>query len=124
MKIETILAFAITCFALKAVPGRGILETVGRGLAHGLRRTFIFILRIFAGDLIYLFLARFGLAMLASAYGEVFVVIRWVGAAYPVYLGIKAWLEPAVPLESASMAPANPQRGFMGGLVMTLVTPK
>ncbi len=124
MSFETIIAFAIACFALMAVPGPGVLATVGRGLAHGLGRTLIFILGIVAGDLIYLFLTIFGLAALASVYGEVFVVIRWVGAAYLVYLGIKAWRAPAVPLDSTSVAPANPVRDFMGGLSMTLGNPK
>ncbi len=124
MSTEAIIALVIACFALMAVPGPGVLATVARGLAHGLGRTLIFILGIVAGDLIYLFLAILGLAALASAYSEIFVVIRWGGAAYLIYLGIKAWRAPAVPLESTSVKPANPVRDFMGGLLMTLGNPK
>ena len=124
MSIETIIALAVACFVLMATPGPGTLATVGRGLAHGLGRTLVFILGIITGDLIYLFLVIFGLAALADAYGEVFIVIRWAGAAYLVYLGIKAWRTPAVSLESVSTQAARPVRDFMGGLSLTLGNPK
>ncbi len=124
MSIETIIALALACFVLMGTPGPGTLATVGRGLAHGLGRTLVFILGIITGDMIYLFLVIFGLAALADAYGEVFVVIRWAGAAYLVYLGIKAWRAPAAPLESISTEAARPVRDFMGGLSLTLGNPK
>ena len=124
MSIETIIALALASFVMMASPGPGTLATVGRGLAHGLGRTLSFILGIVAGDLVYLFLAIFGLAALANAYGEVFVIIRWAGAAYLIYLGVKAWRAPAVPLESVSVEAARPVRDFMGGLSLTLGNPK
>lgn len=124
MSIETILALGLTCFILMASPGPGTLATVARGLAHGLGRTMSFILGIVAGDMIYLFLAIFGLSALASAYSEVFVIIRWAGAAYLVYLGIRAWRAPAVAVDGISTEPARPVRDFMGGLSLTLGNPK
>jgi len=124
MRTETIIALAIASFALMAAPGPGTLATVARGLAHGLGRTMNFILGIVAGDLIYLFLAIFGLSALANAYGEVFTLIRWAGAAYLIFLGIRAWRAPAVALDTASVERARPVRDFMGGLSLTLGNPK
>lgn len=124
MSIESVIALTVACFILMASPGPGTLATIARGLAHGLGRTLVFILGIVAGDLIYLFLAIFGLSALASAYGEVFVVIRWAGAAYLIYLGVKAWRAPTTPLETRPVEAARPVRDFMGGLLLTLGNPK
>lgn len=124
MSIESIIALTVTCFILMISPGPGSLATIARGLAHGLGRTLVFILGIVMGDLIYLFLAIFGLSALASAYGEVFVLIRWIGAAYLIYLGVRAWRAPTTPLEARPVEAARPVRDFMGGLLLTLGNPK
>jgi len=124
MSIESIIALTVACFVLMLAPGPGALATIARGLAHGLGRTVIFILGIVTGDLIYLFLSIFGLSALASTYGEIFVVIRWAGAAYLIYLGIKAWRAPTTPLEARPVEAAKPMRDFGGGLILTLGNPK
>lgn len=124
MTIETIIAFAIACFVLMATPGPGTMATVARGLAHGFGRTLSFILGIAAGDLAYLYLAIFGLSALANAYSDIFFIIRWAGAAYLVYLGVKAWRTPSVPLEDVPVGTARSVRDFLGGLSLTLGNPK
>ncbi len=124
MSIETVIALIIASFVLMATPGPGVLATVARGLAHGLRGSMSFILGIVAGDLVYLLLAIFGLAAIAESYGELFIFVRWAGAAYLIYLGIKAWCAPVSPIEGVSSLGVKPFRDFIGGLSLTLGNPK
>ena len=124
MSFETTITLALACFVLMAAPGPGTMATVGRGLAQGFSGTLAFIIGIVAGDLVYLFLAILGLATVASQFGEILVAVRWLGAAFLVYLGIRAWFAPAVPMDDASVEGGNAMRDFLGGLALTLGNPK
>ena len=124
MTLETTITLAVACFVLMAAPGPGTMATVGRGLAQGFAGTLAFILGIVAGDLVYLFLAVLGLAAVASQFGEVLVVVRWLGAVYLVYLGIKAWRAPAKPIDDVTVEGGSAARDFLGGLALTLGNPK
>ncbi len=124
MTLETAIALGVACFVLMVAPGPGTLATVGRGMAHGIRRTLAFIMGIVAGDLVYLAFSFVGLSAIASAYGEVFTVIRWAGAIYLIYLGIKAWSTPPVPLDTTIVPDFHVVRDFFGGLMLTLGNPK
>ena len=124
MSLQTALTLALACFVLMAAPGPGTMATVGRGLAQGFMGTMAFIVGIVAGDLVYLFLAVLGLAAVAAQWGDALLAVRWIGAAYLVYLGIKAWRAPAVPLEGKAVAGGGGVRDFLGGLTLTLGNPK
>lgn len=124
MTLENSIALGIACFIMMVTPGPGTLATIGRGMAHGLRRTLDFILGIVLGDLVYLSFAFVGLSAIASNYGELFTVIRWAGIAYLIFLGIKAWRAPAVPLHIAAVEKFHPVRDTLGGLMLTLGNPK
>ncbi|MBT3558217.1 MAG: LysE family translocator [Rhodospirillales bacterium] len=124
MTLETAIALGLACFILMVAPGPGTLATVGRGMAHGFKRTLAFILGIVAGDLVYLTFSFVGLSALAGSYGELFSIVRWVGAVYLIYLGIKAWRAEPVPLDPAAAPDFHAVRDFLGGLMLTLGNPK
>lgn len=126
MTIQAFVALTIACFIFMASPGPGVFATVARAMAFGFRSTLPFILGIALGDLVYLLFAIFGLAFIAAVMGEAFVVIRWAGAAYLVFLGIKAWRQkPHTPGEGVpEVASGGDFRSFVGGLFLTLGNPK
>ncbi len=126
MTFQAFMALAVACFIFMASPGPGVFATVARAMAFGLRSTLPFILGIALGDLVYLLFAIFGLAFIATVMGEAFVVIRWAGAAYLVFLGINAWRQtPHTPDDEVpEVARGGDVRSFMGGLFLTLGNPK
>ncbi len=124
MTFETAIALGIASFIVMVAPGPGTLATVGRALTNGFAGTLSFILGIVAGDLAYLLFAIFGLSAIAALYGDAFTIIRWVGAAYLIYLGVRAWTAPAVPLDERPIDAQRPFRDFLGGLMLTLGNPK
>jgi threonine/homoserine/homoserine lactone efflux protein len=113
------LAFAVAM----ASPGPGVMAVVSRALAFGWRGNLGFILGMVIGDLIFIVLAVSGLAALAHAFAPVFETIKYLGAAYLVWLGIKTWRAARLPVEVAAAPPGQAQ-GLVGGLVLTLANPK
>jgi len=87
MSFHSAITFFIAIFIFGITPGPGVFSILARALVSGAKRCFTLTLGMVASDLIYLLLACFGLATLAENYGDVFVVIRYIGAAYLMYLG-------------------------------------
>lgn len=124
MTFTSFLTFALALAVAAAVPGPGIAAVVAQALGTGFRRTVPMIGGLIVGDLVYMSAAAGGLAALAAAFGEVFVVIRWLGAAYLVYLAVKLWRAPGVAAETADARSGRPFRVFLAGLAVTLGNPK
>lgn len=87
MSLTAIIALALASFVWMVAPGPGVFATSARSMAFGFRSTLPFILGVVSGDLVYLLFAIFGLSMIAGMMGELFIVVRWAGAAYLIYLG-------------------------------------
>lgn len=128
MTIGIILALATASFLWMAAPGPGVVATVARSAAFGFRSTAPFIFGIASGDLIYVLFAILGLSMVAEVLGELFIVVRWAGAAYLIYLGVKAWRQPVRVSEDGVAGPIVTRRGhlrtYAGGLFLALGNPK
>ena len=123
MTQSSLLLFGALYFAAVATPGPGVAALVARVLGQGLRGVAPFIAGYFVGDMIWLMLAATGLAVVAKIFGGVFVVIKFVGAAYLLYL---AWRMATAPTGvRAGPAPASRGwRAFLGSLTLTLGNPK
>ena len=128
MTIGIIIALATASFLWMAAPGPGVVATVARSAAFGFRSTVPFILGIASGDLIYVLFAILGLSMVAEILGELFIVVRWAGAAYLIYLGVKAWRQPVSFSEDGGTGFDIGRRGhvraYAGGLFLALGNPK
>lgn len=124
MTIQSLIALAVAISIFAATPGPAVLAIVARTLSGGFWPGALFLVGCVVGDVIYLFLAIYGLAYVASTLGEVFFVIKLAGAAYLIWLGINLWRsEPIVPGEETSQRTA-PLRSLGEGLLVTLASPK
>lgn len=125
MTLAGLLVFA-TAYALAvASPGPGIAAVVGQVLGRGIRSAPAMIVGIVAGDLVWFTLAALGLAAVAQAYAEIFVVIKWVGIAYLIYIAWQMWSAPVRVIDAdTAAAPASHDQSFLSGLALTLGNPK
>jgi threonine/homoserine/homoserine lactone efflux protein len=125
MHLSVLAAFAAALAIAVALPGPGIFAVVSCALGRGLRAALAMIGGIILGDLIYFYLAVLGMAALARSMGEFFIVVKFAGAAYLVWLGLKLWREKPADL-SASAAPAAPSdgRNLFAGFMVTIGNPK
>lgn len=127
MTLGSTLAFVIAVFVLGVTPGPAVAATIARGLTTGFWSAAALHLGVVLGDLVLLSLAIFGMAAVAQAMGELFFVVKIIGAAYLVWLGWTLWtsepIDPAAPAERA--APSRQTgRNVFAGLVITLGNPK
>jgi threonine/homoserine/homoserine lactone efflux protein len=119
-----LLVFAAAYFAALVLPGPGVTALIARVLARGTHGAPAFIAGFVAGSLMWFAIAATGLAVLAASFATVFLVVRYAGAAYLVYLAWKLWTAPARPLSAALAAPEESWRLFLTGAAINLGNPK
>jgi threonine/homoserine/homoserine lactone efflux protein len=125
MEPAGLLLFSSALFIAAASPGPGIAAIVARVLGRGLKETIPFSIGIALGDVVWLTFAILGLAALAQTFHEVFLVVKYAGAAYLLYLAYKLWTAPATAREVVAEEQAeHPARLLLGGLALTLGNPK
>ena len=118
--------FCAAYFLAVATPGPGVAAVIAQGLARGSAGAPAFIAGFVAGDLLWFCAAALGLAALAQTAHAAFVMVRYAGALYLLYLAYKLWTAPAKPLtetDAATLA-KPPQALFLGSLTLTLSNPK
>ncbi|KLK92107.1 lysine transporter LysE [Microvirga vignae] len=91
MPLETWLAFTAAAAVLLVVPGPTILLVVSYALGQGWRTALPMAVGVALGDFTAMTLSLLGLGALLAASATVFTVLKWIGAAYIVWLGIKLW---------------------------------
>jgi threonine/homoserine/homoserine lactone efflux protein len=118
--------FCAAYFLAVATPGPGVAAVLAQGLARGSAGAPAFIAGFVVGDLLWFCAAALGLAALAQTAHAAFVMVRYAGALYLLYLAYKFWTAPAKPLEEADAATLEkpPHALFLGGLTLTLSNPK
>jgi threonine/homoserine/homoserine lactone efflux protein len=125
MDLTSLLVFTGALFVAAASPGPGIAAIVARVLGRGLNGAVAFTAGIALGDVVWLTFAVLGLAVIAQTFQGVFLVIKYAGAAYLVYLAWKLWTAPVVPRDVApDRSDINRIRLFLAGLAVTLGNPK
>lgn len=88
--IETLLTFAIALFFLEVSPGPDMMLILGRGLGQGRKIALLTVLgMVFVAGFVQVGLLVLGVASLLQAYPSALMALRWVGAAYLIYLGAR-----------------------------------
>lgn len=125
MSFEHWLAFSAASAILLAIPGPTILLVISYALGHGRKSAFATVAGVTLGDFTAMTASMLGLGALLATSATIFTVLKWVGAAYLVYLGIKLWRAP-VAEEGALVTPPRerPGRIFAHAYVVTALNPK
>lgn len=116
-------AFLAASLVLAVTPGPGVLYIVARSLAQGRGAGLSSAAGVALGNLGNALGAALGLAALFALSSLAFTVVKYAGAAYLVYLGIRLLRAPAA-AGTAAMAPARLGRIFRDGFVVALLNPK
>lgn len=124
MTLLTAFTLAAAVLALAATPGPGVFAVVARALSSGLHAAILMIAGIVLGDLIFLLLAIYGLAGIADHMYLLFLVIKYCGAAYLIYLGIQLWQQKPQTVPADMTTATTSYRSFSSGLLITLGNPK
>ena len=121
MGVETLVAFIAAMMVLSLTPGPGCFAVVARALSDGFGSGLAAVLGLVLGDILYLVLAVLGLSALAMLMGELFLVVKILGAAYLIWLGVRCWRGPVRPGEPRSLSDRRGLwRSFGLGFLVTL----
>ena len=122
VSVEIWLAFVLASGVMLAIPGPTVLLVVGIALAEGRRYTWSVVTGVVLGDFTAMSLSLAGLGVILSASIAAFTVMKWIGAAYLIYLGVRMWLREA-PLPSAARTEKLPASHWaMMGRAYTVTT--
>lgn len=127
--LPVLLAFSAASLALLVIPGPTIIMVVAQALAHGRRVALASVAGVALGDLLAASLSLVGVGTILAASATAFTVIKWAGAAYLVWIGVKMWRAPVAPVLSG-LAAGEPVAGirrwpvFRDAFLVTLFNPK
>lgn len=124
MSLQVYLAYVAACIALAILPGPIVTLVIANGLRHGTRAALTNIAGAQVGLVIVIGIVAVGLTSLMATMGYWFEWVRFAGAAYLVWLGIKLVRAPVL-LERSDQPPAPPRGGFfLQGFLVLLSNPK
>jgi len=126
MDLHVWLAFASASIALLLIPGPTVLLVLSYAISQGRRVALATVAGVALGDLIAMSASLAGLGALVLASANLFLVLKWVGAIYLVYLGVKLFCSaPAASLGVLDDAPAaTPRKVFAHSAAVTALNPK
>ena len=123
MSIELWIAFCVTEAVLCLTPGPAVLYVVSAAMTRGARAGLAGALGILAGNTFYFALSATGIAAVIVASSWLFSLLKWAGAAYLVWLGLRMLLRRAEPAPGVVAEPPT-RRCFVRGFVVQAANPK
>ncbi|RJS93032.1 LysE family translocator [Salinisphaera sp. Q1T1-3] len=125
--LHTYLLFVATALLLNVTPGADMLFVTTQSARHGLKHGLAATAGIFTGTLCHIGFAVVGLSALLASSALAFTVVKWLGAAYLVWLGLQMWRS-AGSADSSKAPPASPAAGSLSlwwrGTLVNLLNPK
>lgn len=126
MELSTWFAFFAAAWAISLSPGAGAVAAMSAGLNHGFGRGYVMTFGLVLGIWTQVLVVGLGLGALIAASSYGFALVKWLGVAYLVWLGIKQWRAPAVPMvsESAEASAVSPRALILRGWMINAANPK
>ena len=110
MSIELYASFVLACAVVLMIPGPTVILVVSYALAHGWRAAMASVAGVGLGDATSVTLSLIGLGAVLSVSVTLFTVLKWIGALYLIWLGIKLWRTKPAPLGTLSAEAADSVR--------------
>lgn len=128
MTMHGALALTLATLLFAAIPGPGVTAVVAQSLGRGLRHALLWSAGLVLGDAAYLLMALYGMGFAAQQLGGAFVFLKWLGAGYLVFLGLRC-LFAKTPKQSGGAEPMprtakSLARTFAGGFCVSVSNPK
>lgn len=126
MALSVWLAFFAASWAISLSPGAGAIAAMSSGLNHGFRRGYFTTFGLILGIMTQIVVVGAGLGALIAASSLGFAIVKWLGVAYLVFLGIQQWRarpEPMVVADGQARAVTRRQL-VLRGWAINAVNPK
>jgi threonine/homoserine/homoserine lactone efflux protein len=124
LEITVLAIFAGALFINSSSPGPSVAALVARVLTSGWRSVMPLLAAMWFGEALWLTAAVFGLSVLAQTFYWAFVILKYLGVAYLLYLAYRMWTAPSEVRDEALPAGDSSLRLFFTGMAITLGNPK
>jgi threonine/homoserine/homoserine lactone efflux protein len=116
--------FIAAALVLLLTPGPAVLYIVARSIDQGRRAGLVSMLGVHAGTLVHVAAAAAGLSALLAASAMAFSVVKYLGAAYLIFLGVRRLLDRTTSVTSPRPGRRHLRRAFLDGVVVNVLNPK
>lgn len=122
--LQTLAVFSAAAVLFAVIPGPAVLYVVTRSVSQGRSAGVVSALGIETGNLVHVIAATLGLSAVLASSAAAFTVVKYLGAAYLIYLGVRALLDrdEQQPRDGARSQPLR--RTFAQGVVVAVLNPK
>jgi len=125
VNLEIWVAFVLAATVILIIPGPTILLVISQAISHGRKAVIPLVAGVTLGDFTAMTLSLLGLGAILAASSVLFSALKWIGAVYLIYLGIKLWRSnPEQRNISFSKARTSNQSLFKGAFFVTALNPK
>jgi threonine/homoserine/homoserine lactone efflux protein len=122
--VSTLVLFLVAALALLITPGPAVLYIVTRSIDQGRMAGIVSVLGIAVGTLFHVAAAALGVSALLVSSALAFSVVKYLGAAYLIYLGVRKLLERDAPERQGIAGQRSLARIFSQGVLVNLLNPK
>lgn len=119
-----LMLFAVTSVVLIFTPGPDIIYVMTRGVAQGRKAALAAAAGFSLGNFVHIFSALIGLSALLASSARAFQMIKYAGALYLLYLGIRLFLSKAGSRDLATMKPLRGRTIFLQSIIANVLNPK
>jgi threonine/homoserine/homoserine lactone efflux protein len=121
--IESLLAFGIASLALLVIPGPAVLYIINRSVADGRNVALAAVAGLEIGNFMHVIAATVGLSAVIATSAAAFSAVKWIGAGYLIYIGIRTLATKAQAVNQLN-DPMSRRRAFTQGIVVNTLNPK
>ena len=124
--IDNYTGFILACIILNMTPGVDTFYILTRSISQGKRAGLVSVAGIMSGCVVHVLCAAFGLSIILTTSALVFNLVKWGGALYLMYMGIKALMdkEPVFDNENQSMSGRSLAKIYKQGVITNVLNPK
>ena len=121
--LSDVVAFAIASIALLVIPGPAVIYVLNRSVADGRNTALAGVAGLEIGNFMHVIAATLGLSAIIAASATAFSTVKWAGALYLVFIGIRTLITRPSPPDSRSTSATN-RKAFTQGIVVNTLNPK
>jgi threonine/homoserine/homoserine lactone efflux protein len=121
MTLSSMIALFGAMLVLAAMPSSSVLLVISRSAASGFIHGAMAAQGVVAGDIIFILISILGLSLLAESMGDMFVLVKYLGGTYLVWMGISLLRTKLGELKAEKSDSASRSSSFLSGLLFTLL---
>ena len=123
-ELHAIALFVAAALALLVIPGPSVLYIVTRSIEQGRTAGFVSVLGVHTGTMVHVAAAAFGLSAILVRSAALYTAVKWAGAAYLIYLGVRRLATRAERAADIEIERAPTRKLFVDGVIVNTLNPK